>query len=91
MANLIYILAKLIQIIIAAVPTMLFLRAILSLFLNPEENKLLIFLAMITEPFIIPVRFLMVKFNILQNSPIDWAFVVTHVLFVILGSTLPLL
>ena len=67
------------------------IRMIFSLFMPGEDNRFSIFLACITEPFITPVRFLMVKFNILQNSPIDWSFTVSYLIIVLLRYALPVL
>jgi uncharacterized protein YggT (Ycf19 family) len=47
------------------------------------------FLVCVTEPFIMPVRFIMAKFNILQNSPIDWSFTFAYLLIIFLRFILP--
>jgi uncharacterized protein YggT (Ycf19 family) len=65
------------------------LRAIFSLIDNMGESKISVFLACVTEPFIIPVRFLLVKFNLLQNSPIDWSFTISYFLLVLIRMILP--
>lgn len=55
------------------------LRAILSWFVM-GGGKFISFLYAITEPFIVPVRALFEKMNWLQNSPIDFSFMVTYLL-----------
>ena len=65
------------------------MRVIFSLIDNTGESKISMFLACVTEPFIIPVRFLLVKFNLLQNSPIDWSFTISYFLLVLIRMMLP--
>ena len=65
------------------------IRVILSFFSDAEESRLGIFLALITEPFIAPVRFLMIKFNLLQDSPIDWSFTLTYMIMAFMRVMLP--
>ncbi len=48
-----------------------------------------LFLACITEPFIMPVRFFMVKFNILQDSPIDFSFTFAYLALTFVRFMLP--
>lgn len=67
----------------------MFIRMILSFFVDPMENKIYAITCCITEPFIAPVRGLMFMFNIGQDSPIDWAFTITHILILLLGMILP--
>ena len=66
-------------------------RMLLPLFTNPEESKLYGLTVMITEPLIIPVRFIMSKLNVGQNSPIDWSFFVTAVLISVVQAMLPVI
>ena len=64
-------------------------RMIIPLFTNPENNRLYILACCISEPFVAPVRFIMYKLNIGQNSPIDWSFFVTYMLIWVLELLLP--
>ena len=54
-------------------------RAILSWFIM-DGGKFMNFLYAITEPFIHPVRLLLQKLNILQNTPIDFSFLITYLI-----------
>jgi hypothetical protein len=45
----------------------------------------------VTEPFIIPVRALLFRLNIGQDSPIDWAFSLTYILIYIVQLFLPVI
>ena len=82
--------ARIIIILLEAVSFAMLIRMLLPLFGGSEESRLSLFLACITEPFIIPVRFFMVKFNILQDSPIDWSFTVTYILIALVQLFLPI-
>ena len=86
-----YVVAKLIQITISCVIYAMMGRALLPIFIDPEESRIYMFLTLITEPFIIPVRFLMVKFNIGQNTPIDLSFLFTYILLIALEMFLPVI
>lgn len=67
------------------------IRMIFSLFFAGEDNRFMMFLACVTEPFIAPIRFLLAKFNILQNSPIDWSFTISYFVIIIIRSALPVI
>lgn len=82
--------AKLIALTLSAVSFAMMARAILSL-LQIDDGKIHTFFVLVTEPFIIPVRFLLVKFNLLQNSPIDWSFTISYLLIFLIQMTLPII
>lgn len=54
-----------------------------------QDSRVAVFLTVVTEPFVIPVRALLFKFNIGQDSPIDWAFSLTYILIYIVQLFLP--
>ena len=89
MEQLFHFLASLVALTLDVVSMAMMLRVIFSLFFDGEDSRLAIFLACITEPFIAPVRFLLVKFNILQDTPIDWSFTVSYLLIILLRLILP--
>ena len=78
-----------VSITLDAVSFAMIARMILPLFVNAEESRVCLFLAYITEPFIAPVRFLLAKFNILQNTPFDFSFTIAYIIIVLLGAILP--
>lgn len=65
-----------------------FVRAILSWFPIREDNPILSFVAMVTEPVILPVRALFDRMGWFQNSPIDISFFVAFLLVNFIGSFL---
>ena len=89
METVLIIFAKTVSVMLDAVYLAMLVRMILPFFVNPEDNRIYALAVLITEPVILPVRFLMVKLNIGQNSPIDWSFFVTAILLSVLGSILP--
>ena len=65
----------------------MFIRAIMSLFVEPD-NVILGFLYGITEPIILPIRALLKNFNLTAGLPIDLSFLITYILLTVLKSTL---
>ena len=91
METVLFILAKSVQLLLGLVSIAMLIRAIMPFFFEVEDNKLFILACFISEPLIAPVRLVMVKLNIGQNSPIDWAFFVTYLIIGILESILPVI
>ena len=56
--------ARLVNATLSAVSLAMLVRMLLPLLTGEEGGKFYTFLACITEPFIAPVRFLLIKFNI---------------------------
>ncbi len=79
MTAILYVLSAFANMVLSAVLFAMFLRVLLPLFMD-EESKIMNFLYFVTEPFIMPVRALMVKFNILQDTPIDFSYFITQVI-----------
>ena len=84
-----YVIARVVQICLGLLSTAMFLRAILSWFIQDPESKVMLFLAMVTEPFVIPVRMLLMRFEAIQRSPVDVSFFVTYLLVATLQALLP--
>lgn len=86
-----YIFAKTVQVILSVVSFAMLVRMIIPFFTNPEESKLYTLAAYVSEPFIAPVRFLLYKLNIGQDSPFDWAFFATYLIIWLLELLLPVI
>ena len=84
-----YIVAKVVSVGISALSLAMFLRVILQFFVA-DDNKFIIFCYAVTEPFIIPIRVIMEKLNVGQNSPIDIPFFVAYIFITILQMLLPI-
>ena len=80
---LIEVIKSFVLIFLSVVQFAMLLRAILSWFVM-GGGTFMNFLYAITEPFIVPVRTLFEKMNWLQNSPIDFSFMVTYLLISLL-------
>lgn len=83
--------ARTVSLILSVVSFAMLLRMLVSFFIYDEDSRLLRFLALVTEPFILPVRMLLVRFNIGQDSPIDWSFSLTYLLIALVQMFLPVL
>jgi len=88
---LIDIFARVVGVLLDAVSMCMLLRVIIPILTGSDEGNLYALCAIVTEPFIVPVRFLLVKFNLLQDSPIDWAFFITCFAVGFLRMCLPIL
>jgi uncharacterized protein YggT (Ycf19 family) len=75
-----YVIAAVIAITLDVASLAFLLRALMPLFCDVETNKIYLFVCLLTEPFIIPVRAILVKFNWLQGSPFDWSFTISYLL-----------
>lgn len=82
--------AKTVSLLLSVLSYAMFGRAILSFFPSMDDSRVNAFLITLTEPVIIPVRALLYKFNVGQNSPIDLSFSLTYLLIVIVQMFLPI-
>lgn len=89
MEELFYILAKTVSVVLDVVSFAMLARALLPFFVDPMESRAYGIACYLTEPFIIPVREVMFRLNIGQDSPIDWAFSITYIIIWLLGAFLP--
>ncbi len=64
-------------------------RMLLPLFTETEGNRVFALAYIISEPAVLPVRKLMAKMDIGQNSPFDLAFTATYILIILLKAILP--
>ena len=90
MATVFYIFAKCISLLLSAVSTCMLVRMVLSFFPSFQESRVAVFVTLVTEPFIIPVRTLLFRLGIGQDSPIDWSFSLTCILIYIVQLFLPI-
>ena len=89
--SVIIIIAKTVSLLLSVITTAMFLRAICSFIPALAESRFFALLLMITEPVIMPVRYLMYKFNIGQKLPIDLSFTITYFLLIFLEMLLPVI
>ena len=72
-----------VSIILVALQIAMTARAILSWF-PVEQNKFIVFLNVITEPIVYPVRKLFEKMNWFQGIPLDMSFMTTYLIISII-------
>ena len=80
-----------VQALLSVVQICFLIRALLSWFPIREDNPFLTFTAMVTEPFIMPIRALFDRFGWFRDFPIDIAFFVSFLLVNTVGSVLLML
>ena len=76
---LIEVIKSIVLVFLSTIQFAMLVRAILSWFVM-GGGKFINFIYAITEPFIAPVRALLERMNLLQNSPIDFSFLITYLL-----------
>ena len=81
--------ASTVQLLLTVISYSMLGRALMPLFIDVEESRFFLMLCIITEPFVMPVRAVMVHFNIGQDSPIDLAFTLTYIILTIVQLFLP--
>ena len=85
------VIAKTVSILISIITTAMFLRAICSFIPPLAESRFFALLLMLTEPVVMPVRFLLYKLNIGQNIPIDISFTISYFLLIFIEMLLPVI
>ena len=63
-------------------------RAVLSWFPISEDNPILLFVHMVTEPIVAPIRKLLDRLGWFRNLPIDMSFLVAVLLLSLVSSLL---
>ena len=69
---------------------LLLARVLIGFFSDEEESKAYFFCYAITEPVVSPVRSLLARIPILEESPIDFSFMATCLIISLVQSALPL-
>ena len=85
-----FLLAKVISITLGLVSWAMIARMILPIFTG-EEGKIYAFCYAVTEPFVIPFRYIMVKLNIGQDLPIDLSFTFAYFAIALIQLFLPVI
>ena len=85
------ILSRFVLLALGAVQIAMFIRMIMSLLGYDEESGFGAFLALLTEPIILPVRVILSRIRALDGLPIDLSFFLTYILITFLTYSLPVL
>lgn len=89
LTTVLYVICTAVQLLVYFLQTAMFLRALLSWFVMDEENFFLRLLWAVTEPAIMPVRALLARFGVGEDSPVDIGFFVTMLALMVVGAILP--
>ena len=83
-----YVISNAVRILLMALQLLMLVRAIMSWIMPDEDNALFNFVYMTTEPVIVPVWFLLDRFEFIRRLPIDISFLVTYILLSVVQSLL---
>ena len=86
-----YVLAKTVALYLGLCMYLLLARAILSWFVVPEESRLYMICAVLTEPVILPFRLLFGWLGIGVGMPIDLAYLASVFALTLINSLLPVI
>ncbi len=81
-------LVRLLMAMLTAIDICMLIRAILSFFPTEEETAIERFAFIITEPFIIPVRAIVMRIEFFRTLPIDMSFFITAILITVIEMIL---
>ena len=90
MSTAIYVLVQFITYAIDIITLAMCIRAVISWFYD-GDGWFIRLLYYITEPVIMPVRLLLIKMNWLQNTPLDFSYLLTYLVLFIIQVLLGLL
>lgn len=76
------------QALLLCIEICMLVRAVLSWFPIKEDHPLVLFVHMVTEPIVSPIRRLFDRFGWFRNSPIDVSFLAAVLLLSLLNSLL---
>ena len=88
MTALLYVLSGVVSLLLSIVLFLMLIRAIFSWFPSDEDSAFAQLLFVTTEPFILPVRAILERFEFFRSMPIDMSFFITAMLLSILRSLL---
>ncbi len=89
MEELFFIISRTVYFFLSALSWLLLARALLGFFTD-EESPLFMFCCVVTEPVVAPVRGLLARIPVLQDSPIDFSFMATCLIVILVQSALPI-
>ena len=91
MDQVLYIAANCAYYLLWVIQLMLFLRAILSWFLQEEESEFMFILIGLTEPVLIPFRALLQRSEKMRSIPIDFSLTFAMIVLILLQMMLEML
>lgn len=89
MRSVLNILAMTVDKLLTAVIIFMFIRMFMSFFASDEETPSKSFVYSVTEPFLMPVRSVLMRFDFFASSPIDFSMTISCFLILLLMTILP--
>lgn len=89
MELILFLLAKCVRVFLDIISLAMMLRVILPLFADVDNSPFFMFTVAITEPIVMPVRFILDKLGIGLNTPIDIGFMATYLMLFVIDLLLP--
>ena len=91
MTVVLYCICTALRLLVGLMETLIFIRALLSWFPIDEDSFLPRLLFALTEPVILPVRLLLSRFGMGEDSPMDFSPMITMILLMLIGMFLPVI
>lgn len=88
MPQITYVFANAAYLLVGALQTLMFVRAILSWLPMMDENRFTDFVYQVTEVVIYPVRCILERFPAVASLPLDLSFFITFILLSVLQTVL---
>ena len=89
MSTVLLILAATVTIYLTALTFMMVLRVLYPFFSAAEDRKAYSFLYATTEPFLMPVRGVLSRIEFFASSPVDFTYIITVMLVMVVQLLLP--
>lgn len=83
-----YVLIRFFMLFLEVLLLAMFVRAVMSWFFMGQENRLMSFLCLVTEPVIMPVRRLCDRFGWFNGVPFDMPYLITTLLLSLIVAIL---
>ncbi len=89
MSELFYVVSTTVNVFLEAFQWILLVRVLLPFFSDTEESPVYAFCCAVTEPVVGPVRSLLDRVPALEGSPVDFSYVVTCLIVILVRIALP--
>lgn len=86
MSEFIYILSHFVDVLLTVIYFAIFIRVILSWLPLDEDGPFVSFVYLITDPIILPIRAMLERTGLFQNSPIDFSTLIAMILVMLVQT-----
>ncbi|MBR7184985.1 MAG: YggT family protein [Clostridia bacterium] len=88
MSEILYVVANFVDVLLNVLYFAIFGRVLISWLPIDEDGPIASFLYLITDPIILPIRAVMERFSLFQNSPLDFSSFFAMILLMLLQALL---